>query len=64
MVSNYIVDGYPQKITKNVTPDEPDNSNKKERSIAISEHPAQPEDSNNQVPLGVEILKLKLLKCS
>ena len=35
--SYYIVDAQPEKITENITPDEPKKSNKPD--IAISEHP-------------------------
>ena len=52
--SHCIVDTHPEKITENITPDELDDSNNTEQNIAISEHPAQPKNSNNHLPFGVE----------
>ena len=52
--SYYIVDAHPEKITENITPVEPDDSNKTEYKISISEHKAHPENSDNQLPIGVE----------
>ena len=49
--SYYIVDAHPGKITESIILDEPDDSNKTEQNIAISEHPVQPQNSNNSVTI-------------
>ena len=42
------------KITENINPDEPKDSNKTEENVSISEHPAEPKNSNNDLPVSVE----------
>ena len=49
--SYYIVDAHSKKITESIILDEPDDSNKTEQNIAISEHPVQPQNSNNSVTI-------------
>ena len=49
-----IVDAHSEKIIENIIPDEPDDSNKLEQTIAILEQLVQPENSNNQLPINIE----------
>ena len=49
--SYYIVDAHPGKITESIILDEPDDSNKTEQNIAISEHSVQPQNSNKSITI-------------
>ena len=49
--SYYIVDAHPAKITESIILDEPDDSNKTEQNIAISEHSVQRQNSNSSVTI-------------